>query len=201
MPRPITMTQTPTSERDPFLDALYQGQASAPTRLYSDHVQMVRRVVRRVVGPTSEVEDIVQEVFLHAVRGVRGFRGVRGQLSGWLKQMAIKRAQKHLRHQRVRRWLRLTPAGELPMVSAMGSQETALAMRRAYNILTSLPSKEQAAFTLRFFEQMTIPEIAEATGSSASTVKRRIERARAVFVSRAREDAALSEWLPQGGLE
>ena len=200
MPRPGAMSMIQTSERDPFLVALYEGQAGALTRLYSDHVKMVRRVVQRVVGPTAEVEDLVQEVFLHAVRGIRGFRGTRPQLSGWIKQIAIKRAQKHLRYQRVRRWLRLTPSGELPAQPGEGgSQEVALAMRRAYAILDGLPTQERTAFALRFFEQMTIPEVVEATGSSTSTVKRRIERARRAFLAQARQDQALSAWLPDAG--
>ena len=65
-------------------------------------------------------------------------------------------------------------------------------------LLDRLPVEERVAFTLRYIEEMSLEEVAEASGVSLATVKRKLSRAEARFLAAARADATLRTWLERG---
>src|SRR5512136_3260538 len=69
--------------------------------LYESYEPMVERWVRRLVGPTAEVEDLVHDVFVVALRRRREFRGD-AKVSTWLFRIT----QLVVRKRRFRRRLR-----------------------------------------------------------------------------------------------
>jgi RNA polymerase sigma-70 factor (ECF subfamily) len=70
-------------------------------------------------------------------------------------------------------------------------------LQRIYAVLQELGTDERIAFTLRYIEGMELHEIAENTGVSLSTVKRRLSRADNIFLKRASRDSLLSERLAE----
>ena len=76
----------PTAMEDPALDL------DAAFRRYSRYVAAV---ALRLLGRDDEVDDVVQEVFLAAFRGLRDYRG-EARLSTWLHRIAVTRALNHL---------------------------------------------------------------------------------------------------------
>jgi len=72
------------------------------------------------------------------------------------------------------------------------------ATRRVYRVLDTLPEDERIAFALRFIDDMELTDVAEACDVSLATIKRRLDRAEATFVARARKDVVLSGWLEGG---
>ena len=182
----------------PSADALRRGDDAALERMYADHHAMVARVVRRVMGPDGEHEDLVQEVFYHAVRGVGSYRGDADGVGAWLRAIAIGRCRKRIRRRRVRAWLQVRAPDALPEVPDAADAHAAALLGRAWRIIEAMATEDRIAFTLRFVEGLTVPEVVEATGASRSTVKRRIARARAHFDTQARADALLRERLEGG---
>jgi RNA polymerase sigma factor (sigma-70 family) len=73
-------------------------------RIYERHVADVDRWVRRLVGPREDVEDIVHDVFLVAVRRRGTFRGD-ASVKTWLFRIAHHVVRGRRRRERVRRWL------------------------------------------------------------------------------------------------
>ena len=73
-------------------------------RIYEHHVADVHRWVRRLAGPRDDVEDLVHEVFLVAVRRRGEFRGD-GKVTTWLFRITelIVKERRHREH--TRRWL------------------------------------------------------------------------------------------------
>jgi RNA polymerase sigma-70 factor (ECF subfamily) len=184
--------------QDRSADALRRGDAAALERMYVDHHAMVARVVRRVMGPDTEHDDLVQEVFYHAVRGVGGYRGDLGGVGAWLRAIAVGRCRKRIRRRRVRAWLVSRPPEELPDLPGRDDAHAAALLSRAWRIIEGMRTEERIAFTLRFVEGLTVPELVAATGASRSTVKRRLAAAREHFDARARADALLRERLDGG---
>jgi RNA polymerase sigma-70 factor (ECF subfamily) len=89
---------------------------------------------------------------------------------------------------------------EIAQLVGVSDTDTRAALARAHALLDRLPALERAAFGLRFFEGMRLPEVAEVLEVSLSTAKRRLRRARERFARLAARDALLSDWLGEEDL-
>ena len=78
--------------------------------------------------------------------------------------------------------------------------EVSEALRCTYELLGKLPPDERLAFALRHIDGMELTAVAAACGVSLATIKRRLARAQATFVSMASQHAVLAEWLERGEL-
>jgi RNA polymerase sigma-70 factor (ECF subfamily) len=110
---------------------------------------------------------------------------------------AVNVARTHRRAMRLRRLFGLLPAtgSLLDAPSSTADPKTRATVRRLYEILDRFPDKERTAFMLRYLEGLELLDVAEATGASLATVKRRIARAVDRLRSRGRHDSLLSDWL------
>lgn len=89
----------------------------------------------------------------------------------------------HLNDQRKRRREVLTETTPEPAVSGP-DQELALTLA---GLLKGLPDKQRAILVLRFWEDLTVPQIAEATGVPEGTIKSQISRGLAAMRERLAE--------------
>ena len=141
---------------------------------------------RRYARRESEVEDIVQEVFIKAFQKLAGFRG-EAPFEHWLMRLAVRTCYDFLRaHQRSRE----TAFTELSkpetdwldqyVVEPGSADENAEAARQLIErILSRLSPSARLVITLLEIEERTVKEIAELTGWSVPLVKVRAFRARA----------------------
>jgi RNA polymerase sigma-70 factor (ECF subfamily) len=174
-------------ERDPRAAAL----------LWDRYATLVRGLLVRSVGPSSEVEDLVQEVFLGLFRNLDDLRDP-SALRSFLVGIAVRQAKTALRKRRVRRWLRFgahdDEGNELPE-RAGADGRAQLALLRLDRILRGLADQDRLAWVLRHVEGYELPEAAAHLGCSLATVKRRIARAEARIEQAAREDPILRPWV------
>jgi len=155
----------------------------------------VERVIYRILGPDPEIDDLLQDVFVVALARLHRLQRP-DRLRSWLVGIAVKKSRQLIRQRRRWRIVKSVPPSELPeRVAATPTQEVSEALRATYRILARLPVDERIAFALRHVDGMELSEVAEATGVSLSTVKRRLSRAHASFVEAAEHDAALADWL------
>ncbi len=78
---------------DPLLSGLTCRKPSAFDDLASHHTR-VKNVVSSRLDNSDEADDVVQEVFLSALKNLKGFRG-QSRLSTWLTQIAINKCHSH----------------------------------------------------------------------------------------------------------
>jgi RNA polymerase sigma-70 factor (ECF subfamily) len=72
------------------------GDAEAFRELFRTHQRDVARLAQRMLGRTTDLEDIVQEVFLQVHRSIRDFRhGAR--FSTWLYRVTVNVVLMHRR--------------------------------------------------------------------------------------------------------
>ncbi len=146
----------------------------------------------------SDLDDLVQEVFVRAFQRVEELREPRA-LPAWLTGIAVNVARETIRAGKRRRWLRFMAEEETPDVPALvAAPETRAAVRAFYAVVAELDADERIAFTLRFVEGMELAEVAGACGVSLSTIKRRIKSAEDEFVERAQAHDALASFLEEG---
>jgi RNA polymerase sigma-70 factor (ECF subfamily) len=145
-------------------------------RRYSPYVA---RIAARLLGSDGEVDDLVQDVFLEAHRGLPALREP-GALGGWLSRICVRRATRRLRRRRLLSWLSLDNVSEreLPLTVGVTAEERAEAAR-LYRALDRLPAQERVAWLLRHVEGETLDDMVELCGCSKSTVQRRLWRAEA----------------------
>ncbi len=135
----------------------------------------VFRACLRILGRPADAEDVAQESFVMAYRALGSYRGD-GPLGGWLMRIATRQAFRRLGQRR--ETVELSP--ELPLRSATDdplrvtlANEEHLAVRSAVAALGE-PYREVVA--LRFFGELSLEEIASATGRPLNTVKTHLRR-------------------------
>lgn len=163
------------------------GNQAATRALYRGHVDRVFRHVARILGPHDpDVEDVVQKVFLAALKGAPSFRGT-SKVSTWMLGIASRRALDEARSRwRRDRWNRI---GTMVGVGRSESRpdERHVALSAAEQLLQTLAPAQRQVFILKEVEGHTLQEIKEMTGVGISTLHARLKAARKKL------DAALDE--------
>jgi RNA polymerase sigma-70 factor (ECF subfamily) len=172
------------------------GDRSVAPLVWDRFSPLVRRVLRRSIGPGADVEDHVQEVFLRFFHEVHGLREL-GKIESFLWGIAVRVARSELRRRRVRRWLRLTDDGALPEdAEAPGADADAReALARLYAILDETDWQSRLAFVLRHVEGLELERVAELLGVSLATAKRRLVKAQARVLAATARDPALRGYV------
>ena len=142
------------------------GDRVAFGRLYERYGRMVHGVLLARV-PRGQVEDLVQDVFLSALKRLETLRDP-ARFGGWLAMIARNRATDF--HRRARETVELTDqlAGPEP-----GDDAEALAVLAT---LRTLPEAYRETLVLRLVEGMTGPEIAARTGMTEGSVRVNLHR-------------------------
>jgi RNA polymerase sigma-70 factor (ECF subfamily) len=165
-----------------------RGDRDAFRALFRLHVGRVHRLVYRLVGPSADVEDIVQTVFVEGFRSLPAFRG-ESLFSTWLGRIAARvsmRARKRPRLQLVP----LAGAEDQPH-GTPGPERSAEAregLARLDRLLDQLSPKRRAAFVLHALEGYSMEEVAAMLGAGVSAVKVRVHDARKELERQARRD-------------
>jgi RNA polymerase sigma-70 factor, ECF subfamily len=200
-PENAKVVRLPTRESDEeLIELLAHDERRAQAGIYDKYSADIERILVRVLGPDSELADLLHDVFLTAFGAIEGLRDS-GKLRSWLIGIAVHQARKLIRRRRLRRIVQIVAPFELPEQEAcLPSAEVTEALRETYAVLSRLPTEERIAFSLRCVEGMDLASVAEATGVSLATVKRRVGRGQRLFVDLARKSESLSEWVQRGGL-
>lgn len=184
---------------DTLLDGLRRRDPRAAAEFFDRYSGHIERVLARILGLDPEVPDLVQEVFLQAIRNVDRVRGDGGVLRSWLTTIAVYTARHHIQRKTARRWVQpVAPEDLREQVASTAGPDVIEALGRVRRLLERLPVDERIAFALRFLDDMELTEVASACEVSLATIKRRLARARERFERLAARDPILSAWLTEG---
>lgn len=179
-----------------LVQSYQRGNGHALAELYRRHGRRVESVARHLIGPSSEVEDVVQDTFIELQRALYKFRGD-ARFTTWLHRITVNVALQYLRRGRRKgflRWLGLDAVGERESLRSNlsdGRMEARDACRQLYDVLGQLPEKKYVVFTLFELEGMSLEEIASSLGISVNTVKSRLFHARQEVFEAARQRGIL----------
>lgn len=143
----------------------------------------LRRLLGRLAGRRADIDELLQETYFRAWRGIGKFRG-HSHLITWLTRIAVNTASNWRRSRRAA--VRLTPehAGQLPAAAALPEQAALEAYERA---LAGLSPDLRVAFVLHESEGMSYSQVAEVLGCPIGTVMSRLHRARARLLAGLRD--------------
>jgi RNA polymerase sigma-70 factor (ECF subfamily) len=180
--------------------ACAQGDPAAAQAVWNGYSRLVRGLMRRMLGPGPDVEDLVQETFLRFFAKVGRLRQA-DKLQSFVVGITMRVAREELRRRRVRRWVTLGDGRDLPERAAPDpGHEAAEALARLYAVLDRVDARSRTLFVLRHVEELSLEDIAEALQCSLATVKRWLRRADARIEQAASRDAALATFMSAGGL-
>lgn len=156
--------------------------------LYRRFAPYVRAVAARVLGQRSDLEDIVQDVFVAAVQGLKHADDV-AQTKGWLARVTVRLA---LRQARGRQAWRHTDLIDVSHSEALrdtaANPEQRHWVAEVYRALADVPDGSRRAWLLRYVEGDSLEETAAACDCSLATVKRRVATAHQIVMGRFTED-------------
>lgn len=172
-PQGVVLRLVPPLVQRPTLDDVYRR-----------YCRYVAAVILRLNGRPTEVEDLVQDVFLEAAGGIERLRDPEA-IKGWLATIAVRTVRRRLRLRRTWRFLGLDrDAGEAMLIDPRVSPADRTLLRAVYEVLDDLPVQDRLAFTLHIIEGETLEAVAKLCGCSLATAKRRIARAQRVIEQR-----------------
>jgi RNA polymerase sigma-70 factor (ECF subfamily) len=182
-----SLSAPPTAEPSveaTLIEAVLNGERDRFAGLYEMYAPMVHGILLARV-PRAEVDDLVQDTFLHALRKLHTLRNA-GAFGGWLAMITRNRAMDFYRSSR--------ETEEVTETTAVTKSPNRTATE-ILDLIRSLPEAYRETLVLRFVEGMTGPEIASRTGLTAASVRVNLHRG----VKMLREKmGVLSEARPAG---
>ncbi|MFN0008110.1 MAG: RNA polymerase sigma factor [Planctomycetota bacterium] len=165
----------PESDADLALRAR-EGDRPAFARIYERYAATIHGVLL-AVAPRQEARDLVQEVFLLALRAIPRLDDP-ASVGPWLIRIARNRA--HDAHKSKRTVLELPEDHRAPADDAAGPQGATIEedeeAERALEAVRSLPQAYRETLILRLVEGLSGPEIAARTGMTHGSVRVNLHR-------------------------
>jgi RNA polymerase sigma-70 factor (ECF subfamily) len=145
--------------------AVLSGDRDGFARLYDLYAPLVHGILLSRV-PRAEVDDLVQDIFLHAFKKLHTLRD--GAAFGpWIAMIARNRAVDF--HRRSRETVEIND-------DLRGSESHEPRAAEILELIRSLPEAYRETLVLRLVEGMTGPEIAARTGLTAASVRVNLHR-------------------------
>jgi RNA polymerase sigma-70 factor, ECF subfamily len=168
----LTSTQAPAAEQsqEPAIEvvlvrAVLQGDREGFSRLYELYAPLVHGILLARV-PRAEVDDLVQDIFLHAFKKLHTLRDA-AAFGPWIAMIARNRAVDFYRRSKETVEINDDLRGSEPHDSRAAE---------ILEVIRSLPEAYRETLVLRLVEGMTGPEIAARTGLTAASVRVNLHR-------------------------
>ena len=164
---------------DTLIDDLRQKKSAAWQRLFTVYGPTVFRMVLRIVTCREDAEEVYQDVFVKALRGIGGYNPQKASLATWLNQIAYHESLNFVRSKRTA-VVYLDDCCvdddslDVPYDAPLEEQT----IQQLEKALAMLPPHEQAIISMFYYDNMSLADIAYVTGSIPSTVGSQLSRIR-----------------------
>jgi len=166
-----------------LIERARRGDRQAFDQLVREHYPRVHATAFRLLGNHEDAEDLAQECFVRAHRGLESYRGEAG-LSAWLRRIVV-----HLARDRYRRRGRRPDMQSLsdvlgPVADRRSTREPVHELKQhELSLLVAeavgrLPDHLRIALVLRTREGLSYDEIAESSGVTPATARTQVMKAR-----------------------
>src|SRR5688500_1407765 len=187
-PTPVSVAPKEETEDQRWIRETLSGDPEAFGKLVTKHHPLLFHMACRVLKNPVEAEDVVQEGFIEDYRHLAEFKQ-HSRFSTWMYTIVLNRIRNILRHSKVLHVYsldirRATRDGHYPvevMEKAPGLDETLqnkLELEAMQRAARALPVKYQDIFTLYYFQNFSIAEIAKMLNRPPVTIKVYLHRAR-----------------------
>lgn len=166
--------------------AVRSGRRAAEEQLYRRHAAAVLGLATRLLHSREDAMDVMQDAFVTAFERLGDLREP-AAFRGWLMRVTVSLVHRRFRRRRLLRLLGLARAGDELSLEELADASVSLEARAELRLLdrklAAVPERDRAAWLLRHVEGFSLEEVAEASGCSLATAKRRIAAVDAVVRS------------------
>jgi RNA polymerase sigma-70 factor (ECF subfamily) len=155
----------------------------------------VRRLLYRLVGPGSDLEDLQQVVLMRVLTSLPTWRQ-EAALSTWVGGICVHVARDHLRRKKVRSVVSHVEPTDRALMNQHGSHdvhqdaETREQLALCQRALEKLSPDQRTAFVLHVVEGYSVDEVAGMMGAARSTTRMRLYYGRKKFAKAMAREAA-----------
>jgi RNA polymerase sigma-70 factor (ECF subfamily) len=175
--------------------ALVAKQTHAARLVWQRFSPMVRRIIRRTLGPAGDAEDLLQDVFMQLFAKAHTLREPK-VLKAFIISITTLTLRQELRRRKVRSWLGFGPdPASLDLRVVHPDPIGREALVRFYALLDRLDVRDRTAFALRVIDGLDLNEVALALGVSLATAKRSLSRAKQRMLLHVERDPLLADYL------
>ena len=162
-----------------LIRAAANGEAAAFACLYDRYVKIVAKRLSHLLGPTSNVDDAVQETFIRAMNAMRQFRGER-PFRHWLLRIASSTARDQQRRERRSLWRLFTEPEQIDRVLSPDVREAEryADLVEVHRALRQLSPRLREVVIFFELEGESLADIAAELNVSLNTVASRLRRGR-----------------------
>lgn len=158
---------------------LQQGQTEALATLYDRHGALVYGISLKLLGNTTEAEDLTQDIFLKLTDNC-SYDPQRGTLRTYLAILTRSRAKDRLRaRNRNRQRLHKQALAEDGLLRSASQMEELAQIEQSHEVrqaLAQLSNGEQEVLKMAYYEGLSQSEIAQRLNTALGTVKSRSRR-------------------------
>ena len=177
----------PAVDEARLIEEIRAGNTEAFEYFVRQYQRKITRVAYRLLRDMGDADCAAQESFLRAWQNLNAFREG-STFETWLTRICINWCKDRLKRRRIVLYFHQSPdAGPEesgPRDTALGSDPSPERRAQAREIrerlrdaIETLSPRQKTVFTLKHFEELSIPEIAELTGLDGGTVKSHLFRA------------------------
>ncbi len=171
----------PLKKDNYYINQVLKGRTSDFSYLIDKYKDMVFTLAFRITGNREDAEEVSQDVFLKAYRGLAAFRGT-SKFSTWLYRIAYNHSISRIRKKqpdilsydsleiRLDEW-----QGETDVNHERLDDIPATYVKQAFE---QLEETDRAVLTMFYQDELSVKEIAGATGLSISNIKVKLFRGR-----------------------
>ena len=163
-----------------LISELQQHKTAACQQLLATYGPAVFRMVQRIVKRHEDAEEVYQDVFVKALRGIGTYNPRQASLATWLNRIAYHESLNFVRGQKpdiVYMDDRKMGIDTMDDTSDDASQDEET-IQKLEQALEKLPPHEQAIVSMFYYDNMSLADIAYVTGSITSTVGSQLSRIR-----------------------
>jgi len=188
-----TLPYVRSAEVDEIVERAKNGDRAAFRELFRRHKTDVARLAYRMLGSVTELEDVVQEVFLQVHKSLADFRG-QSKFTTWLHRVTVNVVLMNRRAARSRPVFAAEGLGDHEPDCGTRPDEDASRRRRLEafrRVLERLPEKKRTVFVLHEIEGLAPAEIAAIVDAPVLTVRTRLFYARREICELMRHEPSL----------
>ena len=162
-----------------LISNLRQRKPAACQRLLTEYGPAVFRMVQRIVTRREDAEEVYQDVFVKALRGIEGYNPRQASLATWLGRIAYHESLNFVRGKKpTLLYIEDNELGANTLEASDDAPQDEQTIEQLEQALAMLPSHEQAIVSMFYYDNMSLADIAFVTGSIPSTVGSQLSRIR-----------------------
>jgi len=156
------------------------GDASAVEHFVQTYQQDVYRLALSILDDSSEAQDATQEALLAALRALDSFHGA-SSLKTWVFSISVNICRTRLQHHKRQERLKQVLSGILRVRRAPTVEDSAIqnmSDKALWRTIHNMDEKHRIPIVLRYYHDLSVPEIASILQIPEGTVHSRLNTAR-----------------------